>query len=309
MTKTKTPTVDKNQLVVDQLIALLETGVKPWARPWKSTKDTRDFQNLFTRKAYSGINPLLCQISNMTHGYESPFFLSFNQAKQQDWKIIKGSKAANIRFTKTGSNEVEIEGENNAATTVSKKFFHQSWSSVFSLDCVDDTESDTKVIDIINKPENIPDNPDTPVIEIEQFLNAIGGNVEYGGDRAFYSPSKDTIVLPRWEQFKNGTVAVATHLHEYAHWTGHSSRLNRPGITDKDKFGSKVYAYEELVAEIAASMLTSNFYPEYSGVELENHASYLQSWLSHFKEEPMTFFRATSEAKKVFELLTTLGNR
>ncbi|WP_373546493.1 ArdC-like ssDNA-binding domain-containing protein [Chamaesiphon sp.] len=62
MAKSKPPAVDKNQLVVDQLIALLESGVKPWARPWKSTKDSRDFQNLFTRKAYSGINPLLCQI-------------------------------------------------------------------------------------------------------------------------------------------------------------------------------------------------------------------------------------------------------
>lgn len=224
MAKSKPPAVDKNQLVVDQLIALLESGVKPWSRPWKSTKDSRDYQNIFTRKAYSGINPLLCQISNMTHGYESPFFLSFNQARQQGWKIIKGSKATNIRFTKSGTNKVEVEGDNGETSIESKRFFHQNWSVVFSLDCVDDSDSDIKIADILNKPDETPDNPDTPVVAIEQFLAAIGGNIEYGGDKAYktmnLTPNQVTFnnelsLAFRWEVMFDPT--------KYSWYTGHES--------------------------------------------------------------------------------------
>lgn len=307
--KTKAVPVDKNALIVDQLIVLLESGVKPWARPWKSTKDSRDFQNLFTRKAYRGINPLLCQISNLTHGYESPFFLTFNQAKTNGWQVRKGAKAANIRFSKSGTNEVEAEGDGDGSETKTKGWYYQNWSAVFNLDCIDDSNSDIKIADIIGKPDALPDNTDTPVPAIDRFIAAIGADIEYGGDRAAYSPSADKIVLPHWKQFKSAAAGYATALHELAHWTGHQSRNCRAGITEFTGFGSKAYAREELVAEIAAAMLTSQLYPEYSGTEMEHHASYLDSWLSFLREEPSAFFTATSEAKKACELLITLGNR
>jgi antirestriction protein ArdC len=194
-------------------------------------------------------------------------------------------------------------------TQVTKGFFYQKWSSVFNLDCIDDSGADVKIQDIIDLPESTPDNPDTPVPSIDRFLAAIGGNVEYGGDRAAYSPTTDKIVLPHWKQFKSAAAGYATAIHEYAHWTGHQTRLDRPGITEFAGFGSKSYAREELIAEISSAMLTAQLYPEYSGVELEHHAAYLSSWLSGLKTEPEAFFTALTQAQKACKLLVELGSR
>lgn len=128
----KSTPIDKNQLVVDQLVALLESGVKPWARPWRSSQSELDYQNLVSRKSYSGMNPLLCIISNLTYGYESPFFLTFNQARQYGWKIKEGSKSCWIRFAKTGSIEVEDDSPDATDETTTKSFYYQKWSSVFN---------------------------------------------------------------------------------------------------------------------------------------------------------------------------------
>ncbi len=45
------------------------------------------------------------------------------------------------------------------------------------------------------------------------------------GDRAFYSPSKDEIVVPTREQFIDGEAFATNTLHECAHATGAESRL------------------------------------------------------------------------------------
>ena len=66
--------IDKFDLVTEQLIQLLEQGVKPWEKGWNVAGIT--FQNLITKHQYSGVNPILCQISTMSLGYFSPYFNS-----------------------------------------------------------------------------------------------------------------------------------------------------------------------------------------------------------------------------------------
>lgn len=305
--KSKSTPIDKNQLVVDQLVALLESGVKPWVRPWKSNGQA--FQNLVSRNSYTGMNPLFCIISNLTHGYESPYFLTFNQARQYGWKVKEGSKSCWIRFAKSGSVEVEDDNQDTNSEVTTKSFYYQKWSSVFNLDCMDDSNSDTKIEDIVGLPEPIEDNPDRPIPEIEDFIAAIGSSVQYGKDRAAYSPSADSIIMPDFKQFKNAASFYATLLHEHTHWTGHKSRLNREGVADCSGFNSKSYAREELIAEIGSAMLVEQMYPNYSGIELEGHAAYISSWLSALKSEPEAFFSALTQSQKACKLLIDLGTR
>ena len=47
------------------------------------------------------------------------------------------------------------------------------------------------------------------------------------GDKAFYRPSNDTIVLPMMSQFAETAEYYSTAFHEMVHSTGHSNRLNR----------------------------------------------------------------------------------
>lgn len=94
---------DKNQLITDKLITLIEKGVKPWSKPWYASP----FQNCITNHIYRGINPILCQIDLVINNWEYPFFLTFQQAKELNWLIKKGSKATWIKWGGTYAKEVE----------------------------------------------------------------------------------------------------------------------------------------------------------------------------------------------------------
>lgn len=74
---------------------------------------------------------------------------------------------------------------------------------------------------------------------------------EQQGDRAFYSPLADYIVVPLRSQFVDMQSFYETLLHEMGHSTGHPTRLNRDLA---HPFGSEEYGKEELTAEFAAAL-------------------------------------------------------
>lgn len=130
-----------------------------------------------------------------------------------------------------------------------------------------------------------------------------GADVREGGARNFYSPSGDYIGMARPAAFATTADYWSTMLHEHAHWTGHSSRLNRPGIANFSGFGSEAYAYEELVAEISASFLCKHAGVNRPGLD-DNHAAYLASWCKTLEDDPSVIRRACGEAAKVLHYLT-----
>jgi antirestriction protein ArdC len=61
------------------------------------------------------------------------------------------------------------------------------------------------------------------------------------------------------------------------------------------------YAYEELIAEIGAAFLCG-----ITGIEsatLDNSAAYIQSWLSHLRNDPKLVIQASSKAQKAMDYL------
>ena len=89
----------------------------------------------------------------------------------------------------------------------------------------------------------------------------------------------------------------ATALHELAHWTRHSSRLDRERYGG---FGSPDYAREELRAELTSAFLSQEFGLPSS---IEGHAAYLQSWMTELKEDKTAFANAVSDAKQITEYI------
>ncbi|WP_252194876.1 zincin-like metallopeptidase domain-containing protein, partial [Phocaeicola vulgatus] len=118
-------------------------------------------------------------------------------------------------------------------------------------------------------------------------------------DRAYYSPSKDRIVLPAPGQFKDMESFQMTALHEMAHSTGHSSRLDR-GL--HHPFGTCGYAREEIIAEFTAAVTGRDL-----GIAVtprKENAQYLKSWLSNLKEDPgyvMSVLREAGKASAMIE--------
>jgi antirestriction protein ArdC len=113
------------------------------------------------------------------------------------------------------------------------------------------------------------------------------------GDKAYYSPARDEIVIPTREQFVDGEAFATNTLHECAHATGAESRLNR---TMGHAFGSEEYAKEELTAELSAALIASQH-------GLTKHvkndsAAYLKSWLGSLQQGPDFLKTVLSEVKR-----------
>ncbi|PMM56290.1 ArdC family protein, partial [Vibrio splendidus] len=248
MTKSTKKTVSKtprdfHQEVTNQIIEALEAGVKPWACPWDVTQSDGLPYNFSTGNTYSGMNVMLLWMSAQMNQFSSNQWLTFKQALALGGNVIKGEKGTHITFYKSLEKEKTVNGKEKIETIPMLKTF-----VVFNLDQIEG----------ITKPE-----PKTVLRgeldlreDVEDFFKATGATINYVGQKAFFRPSTDEIVIPERERFESTANLYATVLHELTHWTGHKSRLNR---TKGSKFGDKDYAFEELVAELGSAFLMADF--------------------------------------------------
>lgn len=282
MTKKK-QAINKYQLITDKLITSIKKGVQPWKKLWHSTP----YSNLISGHKYQGINPLLCAIDNDYNDRSEPFFIGFYQAKELGWKVKKGSKSTWLHWGGTVTNKDE-----------NKTYSTAKWHNVFNIEAIDDSESDKKIADYIEqRKQSIPKNISPRIDLAEILIEEQKADIEFGGNIAYYCDRSDKIKIPRYEDFSNAIAYYSTLIHELAHWTGHYSRLNRDMSGDKR---SKSYAKEELVAELAAAFVCNELFIDY---ELENHASYLDSWLWLLEGDNKAFFNAARLAQKASNLL------
>lgn len=118
-----------------------------------------------------------------------------------------------------------------------------------------------------------------------------------------YRPKTDSIHMPERFFFDSEEAYYSTLFHELAHSTGHVSRLARPSLLENKGIEAedthrKIYAEQELVAEMGASFLNAH-----AGLiedELSNSAAYLQSWIDALKSKDAKswIIRAASQAQK-----------
>jgi len=96
------------------------------------------------------------------------------------------------------------------------------------------------------------------------------------------------VVIPEKQQFMDGESFYTNLLHEMSHSTGSENRLNR--IKPGQNFGSTEYAREELVAELTAALVSSQY--GMSKHVKSDSAAYLKSWLNHLHQDP-SFIKTT----------------
>src|SRR5712691_1057356 len=121
------------------------------------------------------------------------------------------------------------------------------------------------------------------------FSPPTGATLAHGGNRAFYRPSTDSIMLPRFETFCDAESYYATLAHE-THWTAHESRLARDFGTKR--CGSEGCEIEELVAELGAAFLCADL--DLMLEPREDHAAYIANWLEVLKSDNRAIFTAAS---------------
>jgi antirestriction protein ArdC len=132
--------------------------------------------------------------------------------------------------------------------------------------------------------------------EAEALIRATGVDFRIGGERAFYDPQHDFVQVPPPQAYFEPINWHRTALHEIGHASGHPSRLNRD-LTGS--FGSKKYAFEELIAEISAAYLCTSL----SITPTVRHADYIASWLDVLREDNRAIVRAASAASKAADYI------
>ena len=140
--------------------------------------------------------------------------------------------------------------------------------------------------------------------EAEKIVAATGVVIRYDGGSAVYFPGTDTITMPPRASFKDTCDSTAdenfyaTLLHELIHWTGRQGRCSR-----KREFENRddSYAFEELVAELGAAILTTRL--NQLPAPRQQHAAYLQSWLRVLSSDFSYFYKAMRLAQDASDWL------
>lgn len=259
--------------VTAKIIEQLEAGHVPWVRPWSDAKGCNAGLpiNYSTGRAYRGINVMLLWSS----GFTDQRWLTYKQAQAIGANVRKGEHGSLVVFYK----QWELRDTNAAGEAVTKSVPLLRSFTVFNVAQIDGLPEEVAPV----APPQI-----TYTRAAEVFAQA---NCAHGGNRAFYSPSQDSITMPRMDQFADEAAYFATALHELSHWTGHKSRLDRDF---SGRFGTDAYAFEELIAEMGAAFLCAQTEIAYT----TQHAAYIEQWLRVLKSDKKAILTAASQAQK-----------
>ena len=269
--------------ITKQVTDMLDQGVVPWRSPILGQGTAGHPKNLESGKPYRGINIFLLAFTAYARGYESSYWITFNQAKQRGGNVKKGEKSSMVVFWK----QYETEDRDTHEPT---KIPVLRYYRVFNAEQVEGLE-----VPDASKFEPIDFKP---IEAAEAIAKGYEGapELEHGGSQAFYRPSEDKVHMPEPTRFRSCEEYYSTLFHEYAHSTGHSKRLDRKLDSDPKPFGTPDYGKEELVAEMAAAFLCGH-----AGITptvIENQTAYVQGWLKTLKADKKLVISAAGQAQR-----------
>lgn len=269
------------QTITDRIIEALKGGDIPWQRPWRSTAPV----NIISKKPYRGINPFLLQAMP----YGSPYWMTFNQARNLGGHVNKGEKATMVVFWKMGTYDAQdADGETETRNSFLLRFYHVFNAEQTTL---------ASACKQMEKEEPVA----TPTCEdlVQGFIGCPEIK-QRNMDRACYSPVTDIVTMPKMAAFHESTGYYATLFHELVHSTGHAKRLDRD---IKNTFGSELYAKEELIAEIGSAFLCGTAQIAKPALE-QNTVAYIQSWIKALQNDPKMIVSAAAAAQSAVDLIT-----
>lgn len=276
-------TFDLYAEITHQIEAMLDKGVVPWRSPILGHTSAGHPKNLESAKPYRGVNVFLLAFTAYAKGYESSYWLTFNQAKAKGGAVKKGEKSSMVVFWKQFETKDKETGEEKRIPVL-------RYYNVFNVEQCDG----------IAAPDAMPFVPTEfkPLEAAETLAKGYADSptVEHGGSQAFYRPGTDSVMIPEPSRFASTEEYYATLFHELAHSTGHSKRLDRKLDTDPKPFGTTDYGKEELVAEMAAAFLCGEV-----GIQpavIENQAAYIGGWLKQLKSDKKLVITAAGAGQR-----------
>lgn len=278
MTQTR---ADIHARITGEIVAAIEAGAGKYVMPWHHDGSTASRPtNVTSRKPYRGGNTLALWAAAYGARYGSGLWGTYRQWAQLGAQVRRGEQATTIVFWKTGRPR---DPEDEAAEAKGKRprLFARGYS-VFNQDQVEGyTPSPTPALDEAER-----------LARADAFYANLGIRTVYGVSEAFYSPSSDTVTMPKFAQFREPAGFYGTQFHEGVHATAAPHRCDRD-LTGR--FGSEAYALEELVGELGSAMLLADL-----GIAAKprpDHAAYIASWLRVLRNDTSAMHTAASKAQ------------
>lgn len=278
-----------------KFVGLIESGTLPWQCPWVMSSQNSIPENFKTNNAYSGLNIITLWIEAKTQRFGTNQWLTFNQVRALGGNVIRGSKSTPCFYYNFHKKSKTV---NNVEKEVSIPFLKTF--NLFNLDQIEGIDKPT--IDDENRPNlDVTEQVETVNRLLTNYCDNTGFSSKIGGERAFYNGSKDILMMPEFSKFKSHHGYIGTLMHELVHSTNIEKRLDRESmINAKFSCSKQAYAQEELVAELGSAFLLAELNVQ---GEVENHASYLDAWLTALKNDVSYLFKASSYASKAVSYL------
>lgn len=291
-----------------------------WQKPWFTEGALVWPRNLHGRR-YNGGNALMLMLHAEKEGYKLPVWCTFNSIQRdlnpqqkgaeerEAVHVLKGEKSFPVFLTtftvvdKDTKDKISWEDYKKLSNEEKKQYNVYPKNQVFNVFNVAQTNLQEVRPDLYAKleeqcavklPEQKGEVFSFPIIDAMIANNAwVCPIIPENQDRAYYSVSKDHIVVPTKEQFIDGESFYGTLLHEMTHSTGSESRLGRLKACT---FGDENYSREELVAELGSALICQQ-----NGIQKHvkgDSAAYLKSWLDSLEKSPDFIRTVMSDVKK-----------
>ncbi|RMF60175.1 MAG: DUF1738 domain-containing protein [Bacteroidetes bacterium] len=262
----------KVEKTIDKLMQRIKEVDDQWTKEWKPV-----LQCNVKGRPYTGINQVVLTMAAALCNYTSPYWLTFNTIKKMGGKVRKGERGMHITFVRIIEEDESNDGRRHVilrgytvfnacqADGLPEAFYMEQ--TRFSMDAIDG------------------------------MLAQLGVTVKVG-NKACYIPSQDVILMPPAHTFHSKAGYYKVLMHELVHWTG--KRLDR-NVGDQR---AKAYAFEELVAEIGASLLAAAFDLD---ADVDNSAAYIKSWMRFLQDDAEAFVKASKKAAQAFDYIIKEG--
>lgn len=271
-------------IVTEKVLQAFQGNTIPWQKPWK--QGGMKPCNAVSGREYSGGNYFLLSMLP----FKTPAFMTLKQMTAEKATVKKGEEKNyfpvffwNILEKKDAKGKIQ-------------KIPMLRYFLVWNIEQIDGYELPEKF-----QPIKHFDNE--PIVEAQNIIDAFNNKpnmIIKGSNRAYYSPTNDTIVLPELNQFEDKQNYYAVAFHELAHSTGHSNRLNRKEVNEPITFGSHDYSLEELVAELTSAFLCAELGLDNTS---DNSTAYIKGWFSKLKNDPKLFWTASGRAQKACDYI------
>ena len=310
-------------LFAEMMIEKIESIGKDWHKPWFTEGSLPWPRNLHGRE-YNGMNALMLLLHCEKQGYTIPRFCTFDCVQRLNTPGKDGQELPRVSILRGESFPVMLTTFTCIHKETKEKIKYDEYKKlsekeqeqynvfprmqvfrVFNVAQTNLRETRPELWEKLEQEVARPKIEDGEHLSFAPVDTMIRDNLwicpirPKHQDSAYYSISKNEIVVPEKEQFKSGEAFYGTLFHEMTHSTGAEGVLDRIKPT---AFGSAEYAREELVAELGSALVAQRY-----GMARhikEDSCAYLKGWLNELKESPQFIKTTLLDVKRASSLIT-----